>query len=136
MARVRRDALARYPGLVWQRHVDRYHSGISDVEIVYQGMTTWCEFKFLRRWPIQVRPLVSPGFVTPLQARFLLARARAGIRSYVYVGTVAPSGALVAFEVAATALREAVVGGPSHPTLWRRDAATWLDGLIGPLRGS
>jgi hypothetical protein len=131
MARVRRDAQAMYPGLVWTRFVDRFSSGIPDVGLAYRGHFSWLEFKFLRAWPRRPRPLVTRDLVTPLQARFLLSQARAGIRAYAYVGFITPSGALAAFEVLAEDLHTETIGGP-QPITWRRDADTWLKGLIGP----
>jgi hypothetical protein len=123
--------LAAYPGIVWCHHVDRFAAGVADIEIVWQSMTTWLELKFLQTWSTTPRPLVSRGLVTPLQARFLLARERAGIRAYAYIGFIAPSGALAAFEVPAEALRNYVLQ-PKGYTTWRHDAETWLHGLIGP----
>ena len=84
---VKHDSLKRYgKDLVWQRHVDRYTSGIADVELVYRGQTIWVEFKWLTKIPKKPRPLMSNTLVAPLQVRFLEQRDYGSTMAFVCFG--------------------------------------------------
>jgi len=77
--------LKTYPGMLWQKHSDRFTAGIVDVECVYNGRTVWLEIKV--RADIPTRKQINlvgmgQGKIQPLQLEFLSARVACGIGGY------------------------------------------------------
>ncbi len=86
---IKKSLLAEYPGIIYQKHSDRFTAGIADAEIVWRGMTTWIEYKVLPKTVNKEFPLIGNKHyqLKPLQYKFLMDRISAGIRGYVIIAT-------------------------------------------------
>lgn len=77
-------SLRSIPGVLVQKHSDRFTAGIADLEIVYNGQVTWIEVKDLTSVKLSNFTLVGSGKhqITKLQEKFLVDRINAGIRGF------------------------------------------------------
>lgn len=79
-------SLRSIPGVLVQKHSDRFTAGIADLEVVYNGQVTWIEVKDLTSIK-SFKNFVLVGSkehqVTKLQGKFLIDRINAGIRGFV-----------------------------------------------------
>jgi len=82
-AKLKEHLLRTYPGILWQKHSDRFTTGIADVECVFKGRTIWLEIKVKAGLSAVVNLVgMGQGKIRPLQLEFLSARAARGIGAY------------------------------------------------------
>ena len=94
---IMKDLRETYPNIVLRKHSDRYNSGVADIEVAWQGVTSWVEIKVLTM-PAKERttiPLVTDiskvgktGTVKITQYEFLKERWKQGVSAGVlFIGS-------------------------------------------------
>lgn len=84
---IKKSLLQTHEHIVVQKHADRYTAGIADMEVVYNGMTTWLELKdWQSKLPIRNIHIQLVGQasyqLSRLQEKFLIDRINSGIRGF------------------------------------------------------
>lgn len=77
---------AEFPKAIFQKHADRFTSGIPDLEYCLpRGIHGWIENKAIDQLPVRGMSIVSQGLVKPLQVEYLSERARLGVPCFISI---------------------------------------------------
>lgn len=74
------------PGFHWQRHEDKYASGIPDCSYGFKGKGGWVELKTYDSWPRDPDSPLKFTDLKPEQVNWILSRGRTQGRCFFLVG--------------------------------------------------